>query len=156
MLTATHPGEPIGVVRAATEVGLPVVVSFTVETDGRLPNGQPLHEAIEEVEEATDRGALFFGVNCAHPDHFGPALAAGGPAIDRVRMVRANASRASHAELDEADELDDGDPDELAADYAELLGAFPHLEVLGGCCGTDARHIEAIARACVARPGDDR
>jgi homocysteine S-methyltransferase len=114
MLTATHPGEPIGVVRAATAVGIPVVIAFTVETDGRLPNGQVLHEAIEEVD-ATERAAIHFGINCAHPDHFAAALEVASPAIGRIELLRANASRASHAELDEADELDDGDPLELGA-----------------------------------------
>jgi len=148
MLTATHPGEPIGIVRAAVAVGVPAVIAFTVETDGRLPNGQALHEAIEEVEVATDRAAMHFGINCAHPDHFSGALEVASPAIGRVELLRANASRASHAELDEAEELDDGDPLELGALYAELVRSHPHLRVLGGCCGTDARHIEAIARAC--------
>ena len=150
MLTATHAGEPIGIVRAAVAAGVPVVIAFTVETDGRLPSGQPLHEAIEEVDAATGAAALHFGVNCAHPDHFTAALDAGSPAIDRIELVRANASRMSHAELDEAEELDDGDPDELGAVYASLRQAHPHLRVLGGCCGTDVRHVAAIARACCA------
>ena len=151
MLTATHPGEPIGVVRAANAVGIPAVIAFTVETDGRLPNGQELHEAIEEVDAATGQAAIHFGINCAHPDHFTAALEVSSPAIGRIELLRANASRASHAELDEADELDDGDPRELGALYAELVHSHPHLRVLGGCCGTDVRHVQAIARAC-ARP----
>ena len=152
MLTATHAGEPIGVVRAAVAAGTPVVIAFTVETDGRLPSGQPLHEAIAEVDEATDSAALHFGINCAHPDHFTGALEADPAVIGRIELIRANASRASHAELDEAEELDDGDPVELGSLYAGLLRSHPHLSVLGGCCGTDARHVEAIARACLAAP----
>ena len=149
MLTATHSGEAIGVVRAAVDAGIPSVISFTVETDGRLPSGQSLHDAIAEVDEATDGAALHFGVNCAHPDHFNGALDARSPALTRVELIRANASRASHAELDEAEELDDGDPAELAGQYADLVRAHPNLRILGGCCGTDTRHIEAIARACM-------
>ena len=149
-LTATHTGEAIGVVRAAVAAGVPVVVSFTVETDGRLPSGQLLAEAIEEVDAATAGAALHFGGTCAHPDHFTDALAAAGPTIERLELVRANASRASHAELDEAEELDDGDPVELGAQYAALRRAHPHLNVLGGCCGTDARHVAAIAAAVTA------
>ena len=149
MLTATHPGEPIGVVQAAVAANLPVVIAFTVETDGRLPNGQALHEAIDEVDVATGGATLHFGLNCAHPDHFATALDTASPAIGRLELLRANASRASHAELDEAEELDDGDPAELGALYADLLRSHPHLHVIGGCCGTDARHIEAIARACI-------
>lgn len=149
MLTATHTGEPIGIVRAAVAAGLPVVIAFTVETDGRLPTGQPLHEAIAEVDEATDSAALHFGINCAHPDHFTDALKADRAAIGRIELLRANASRASHADLDAATELDDGDPIELGWLYASLLRTYPHVRVLGGCCGTDSRHVEAIARACV-------
>jgi homocysteine S-methyltransferase len=151
ILTATHAGEAIGVVRAAQAAGAPVVVAFTVETDGRLPSGQDLHEAIAEVDAATDHGALHFGINCAHPDHFTDALgsAAGASALERIGLLRANASRASHAELDEAEELDAGDPEELAGQYAELRAAHPNLQVLGGCCGTDVRHVAEIARACL-------
>lgn len=149
ILTATHTGEAIGVVQAAVAARIPVVVAFTVETDGRLPSGQALHEAIQEVDAATSGAALHFGINCAHPDHFTRALDIDSEAIGRIELLRANASRASHAELDEAEVLDDGDPVELAGQYAGLLRSHPHLNVLGGCCGTDVRHVEAIARACV-------
>jgi S-methylmethionine-dependent homocysteine/selenocysteine methylase len=152
MLTATHAGEAIGFVRAAQRTGIPSVLAFTVETDGRLPSGQALHEAIAEVDEATGAAALHFGINCAHPDHFTPALAIDSPAIGRIELLRANASRSSHAELDEAVSLDDGDPDELGHQYAALVAAHPHLRVLGGCCGTDVRHVAAIAAACGADP----
>ena len=148
--TATHIGEAIGVVRVATAAGIPVIVSFTVETDGRIPSGMSLAEAIEVVDTATDSAAMQFGINCAHPDHFAATLQSDSPAINRVQMIRANASRASHAELDEADVLDDGDPEELGAQFARLLADHPQLSGLGGCCGTDVRHIEAIARACFA------
>lgn len=152
MLTATHTGEAIGVVRAAVAAGIPVVIAFTVETDGRLPSGQPLHEAIAEVDSATEHAASHFGINCAHPDHFTEALNEDPDAIGRIGLLRANASRASHAELDGAQTLDDGDPVELASQYSGLLERHPHLQVLGGCCGTDVRHVAAIARACVGAP----
>ncbi len=150
MLTATHTGEPIGVARAAASAGLPVVLSFTVETDGRLPTGQALADAIAEVDAATGGAVLHFGVNCAHPDHLRGSLDADPAVIGRIGLLRANASRASHAELDEADTLDDGDPAELASQYAELIDRHPGIHVLGGCCGTDVRHVEAIALACCA------
>lgn len=150
MLTATHVGEAAGVIRAATALGAPVVVAFTVETDGRLPSGQPLAEALAETDALTEGAALYFGVNCAHPDHFAPTLAADPAGVGRVSLLRANASRMSHAELDEAEDLDDGDPDELGSQYAQLLVDHPDLRVLGGCCGTDVRHIRAIATACLA------
>lgn len=148
-LTATHTGESIGIVQAAVEVGIPVVISFTVETDGHLPSGQPLNEAVAVVEESTDSAALYYGINCAHPDHFSGSLATDHAAISRISLLRANASRMSHAELDEAEELDSGDPVELGHLYANLLSDHPQLQVLGGCCGTDERHIDAIAKACV-------
>lgn len=152
MLTATHTGEAIGVVRAAVTADIPVVISFTVETNGRLARGQSLHEAIAEVDEATGGAALHFGVNCAHPDHFASALEADSAAIGRIELLRANASRASHAELDAAEELDEGDPVELASLFAALLRSHPQFRVLGGCCGTDVRHVEAISRVCTTAP----
>jgi homocysteine S-methyltransferase len=84
-------------------------------------------------------------VNCAHPEHFADAL--DGEWTSRIRGLRANASRKSHAELDEAETLDTGDPADLAARYADLRAKLPQLELLGGCCGTDHRHIAAIAEA---------
>ena len=151
MLTVTHTGEAIGVIRAATAAGIPVVVAFTVETDGRLPSGQALDDAIRETDAATDGQATGFGLNCAHPDHFTGALDGDPAAIRRIGLLRSNASRRSHAELDEAEELDDGDPDELAAQYAALAERHPDLRTLGGCCGTDVRHIRAIAAACLTK-----
>jgi len=148
VLTMTHAGEAAGVVRAAQRVGIPVVVSFTVETDGRLPSGQALGEAIAEVDAATDRAAAYFMVNCAHPTHFEGVLrdSAGEQWLERLVGVRANASAMSHAELDEAEELDDGDPADLAAGYAVLASLLPNLRVVGGCCGTDHRHVAAVGR----------
>jgi homocysteine S-methyltransferase len=149
-ITMTHPGEAIGIVEAARQVGMPVVISFTVETDGRLPNGQTLGEAIEEVDVATGAYAAYYMINCAHPDHFAGALEAGEAWTERIGGLRANASRLSHAELDEATELDAGDADELASQYHDLHASFPHLVVLGGCCGTNHEHVDAISRACTA------
>ena len=149
LLTCTHAGEAVGIVDAAVDVGIPVVIAFTVETDGRLPSGQALHEAVSEVDAATDGAPLHYGVNCAHPDHFSDALAVDPVATERISLMRANASRMSHAELDEAEVLDAGDPVELGTLYAQLLQQHPHLRVLGGCCGTDARHVREIATACV-------
>ena len=147
-VTMTHVGEAVGVALGAEAAGLPVAISFTVETDGRLPTGEPLGEAIAEVDAATAAGPAYYMINCAHPTHFADVLRAGGGWTARVRGLRANASRCSHAELDAATELDAGDPDELAAQYAELRRLLPGLAVLGGCCGTDHRHLAAIARAC--------
>jgi homocysteine S-methyltransferase len=146
-LTMTYAEEATGVVRAAREADLPAVVSFTVETDGRLPSGQSLREAVEQVDEDTGGAAAYFMVNCAHPTHFASVLEEDGDWRDRIRGIRANASRLSHQELDEADELDAGDPQDLAARYRDLRAALPSITVVGGCCGTDERHVAAICAA---------
>lgn len=146
-LTMTNAEEAIGIVKAAAAAGIPSAISFTVETDGRLPTGQPLHDAINQVDAATDNGAAYFMVNCAHPSHFGPALEHDGPWRQRVVGLRANSSRKSHAELDEATELDEGNPIDLGVQQAALRDRLPAVRVLGGCCGTDARHVAAIVSA---------
>ena len=148
-ITATNTPEAIGIARAAAAAAMPSVISFTVETDGRLPTGQPLHQAIAEVDDATNGAPAYYMINCAHPTHFDFVLD-GGQWMQRLRGIRANASRCSHAELDEAEELDAGDPDELGRQYAELRDRFPQFNVLGGCCGTDHRHIERIGASCLA------
>lgn len=146
-ITMTNAEEAIGIVEAAAAAGIPSAISFTVETDGRLPTGQSLHDAIDQVDAATAYGAAYFMVNCAHPTHFTSAFEHGGPWRQRIVGLRANSSRRSHAELDEATELDEGDPRELAAQHAALQDRVPAVRVLGGCCGTDARHVEAIVSA---------
>lgn len=147
--TMTHVGEALGIVRAARAVGLPVAVSFTVETDGRLASGQALADAVAEVEAATDAAPIYYMVNCAHPDHFADALAADAPWLRRIGGIRANASRMSHAELDAATALDAGDPAEFGHLHALLAAHLPALRVLGGCCGTDHRHIGALGEHCL-------
>lgn len=144
-MTITYPDEAIGIVRAADEAGVPVSISFTVESDGALPDGTQLDSAIEQVDDATGGSAAYYGVNCAHPTHFAPVLDPAAPWTQRLRSIRANASRRTHAELDESDSLDTGDAFELGAQYAELRSTFPGLTVLGGCCGTDLSHLRAIA-----------
>jgi S-methylmethionine-dependent homocysteine/selenocysteine methylase len=148
-ITMNYVEEAVGIVRAASRAGLPVAISFTVETDGRLPTGQTLQAAIENVDAATSAGPAYYMVNCAHPTHFEDVLLGGAPWVRRIRGVRANASRKSHAELNESSELDIGDPAELAAQHARLKHRLPHLTVMGGCCGTDVRHVEQIATACL-------
>ncbi|MGE4218699.1 MAG: homocysteine S-methyltransferase family protein, partial [Alphaproteobacteria bacterium] len=130
--------------------GLPCAISFTVETDGRLPTGEALGDAIAAVDAATGSAPAYYMINCAHPDHFADMLAAGGDWLGRLRGVRANASRRSHAELDSSPDLDDGDPQELGRQYGDLLRQHPQIVVVGGCCGTDHRHIERIGTACCA------
>jgi homocysteine S-methyltransferase len=142
--TLTYVEEAIGMVRAAAAVGLPISLSFTVETDGRLPSEEPLREAVERLDAETEGAALYQMINCAHPTHFAAELRDEGAWLGRIGGIRANASRCSHAELDEAEELDGGDPEELGAEYAELEPRLPDLRVVGGCCGTDQRHVASI------------
>jgi len=141
-LTITNVGEAIGIVRAARDVGLPVAISFTVETDGTLPAGPSLEQAINEVDDADS--PEYFLVNCAHPDHVERALMPSGPWRERIMGMRFNASTKSHAELDEALELDEGSPELLAAAYGRLKPLLPKVSVVGGCCGTDARHVAKL------------
>jgi S-methylmethionine-dependent homocysteine/selenocysteine methylase len=148
-ITMNYVDEAIGVSRAAERARMPVALSFTVETDGRLPTGQTLRSAIEQVDESTGGYPRYYMINCAHPSHFEDVLTDEGRWLGRVRGLRANASRKSHAELNESTVLDIGDALELGGDYARLKTRLRHLNVMGGCCGTDHRHVEHIASACL-------
>ncbi len=150
-ITMTYADEAVGITRAAAAADIPAAISFTVETDGRLPSGQPLGEAIGEVDSQTDAGPAYYMINCAHPTHFEAVLEGADDGWrSRIRGLRPNASTKSHAELDEATELDEGDPPDLGARLAALRPSLPELNVLGGCCGTDHRHVEEICNAWVA------
>ncbi|MDP3243627.1 MAG: homocysteine S-methyltransferase family protein [Reyranella sp.] len=146
--TMTNTSEAIGIVRAALQAGMPVAIAFTVETDGRLPTGQTLTEAISLVDQATANGPAYYMINCAHPTHFREVMEADQDWTRRIRGLRANASRRSHQELNDSPDLDAGDPIELGGQYRDLLQTHPQINVLGGCCGTDHRHVECIALAC--------
>ncbi|MEP6625366.1 MAG: homocysteine S-methyltransferase family protein [Acidimicrobiia bacterium] len=146
-MTMCYADEAIGIVQAARDQEMPVVVSFTVETDGRLPSGMSLGDAIETTDAATDGYATHYMLNCAHPAHFDTVLDPTAAWANRLRGLRANASMLSHAELDEMEVLDAGDPADLASRYSALAESLPSLHVVGGCCGTDHRHVAAIAQA---------
>jgi len=152
--TIPYIAEGIGIALAARSEDMPVVISFTVETDGRLPSGEMLKDAIEQVDIATDNTPAYYMINCAHPTHFVNALGV-GPWIKRIRAVRANASNKSHAELNEASQLDEGNPQELGSQYLNLLGSIENLNVLGGCCGTDHRHVAEICKVFVNKTGQN-
>jgi S-methylmethionine-dependent homocysteine/selenocysteine methylase len=147
-ITMNYVEEAVGIARAARCAGIPAAISFTVETDGHLPTGQTLKAAIEQVDRETSGAPCYYMINCAHPTHFERVLASGESFVERIHGLRANASRMSHAELNQAPTLDIGDPTELGSQYAALKGRLRHLNVMGGCCGTDHRHIDQIARAC--------
>jgi S-methylmethionine-dependent homocysteine/selenocysteine methylase len=150
-MTLTHVEEAIGVTRAAGAASLPVVISFTVETDGRLPNGLALSEAIESVDRDESPSPIYYMINCAHPTHFASVLEPGAPWVERIRCVRANSSALSHAELDNSTALDAGNPSELGQQHRELCQTLTNVNILGGCCGTDPSHVDAIYRACADR-----
>ncbi len=146
-VTMTYAEEAIGIANAAHDAGLPSVISFTVETDGRLPVGTPLDEAIARVDAEASQAPAYYMLNCAHPDHFHLPLEAAW--LERIGGVRANASRMSHAELDDSETLDDGNPAEFGQLHAGLMNVLPNLKVVGGCCGTDHRHVESVAHNCL-------
>jgi homocysteine S-methyltransferase len=146
--TLTNIAEAIGIACAAKAADMPAAISFTLETDGKLPTGDALGEAIAAVDAASGEWPAYYMINCAHPTHFEGTLAAGGAWLNRLRGVRANASRRSHAELNEAADLDAGDPAELGRQYRTLLQRYPGITVIGGCCGTDERHVACIGTTC--------
>ena len=148
-ITMNYVEEAVGIACAAQRADTPVAISFTVETDGKLPTGQTLKTALEQVDNATSGYPSYYMINCAHPTHFDGVLAEGESWVKRIRGLRANASRMSHAQLNEAPELDAGNATEFGQEYADLKKRLPQLNVMGGCCGTDHRHIEQIASACL-------
>jgi S-methylmethionine-dependent homocysteine/selenocysteine methylase len=148
--TMNYVNEAVGIAQAAQKMSMPVVISFTVETDGRLPTGETLKEAIGAVDAATGSAPVYYMINCAHPTHFRNALASGEGWVTRIGGLRANASKRSHAELDQATDLDDGNPVEFGQEHAALKRMLPHVSVFGGCCGTDHRHVEQIVLTCKA------
>jgi S-methylmethionine-dependent homocysteine/selenocysteine methylase len=152
-ITMTYAEEAIGITRAAAAAGMPAAISFTLETDGKLPSGQALGDAIEQTDAETGNGPAYYMINCAHPTHFERILEGAGEWRNRIRGLRANASTKSHAELDESTELDEGDPADLGRRYAELRERLPQLNVVGGCCGTDHRHVGEICDAWLAPAG---
>ncbi|WP_013627883.1 homocysteine S-methyltransferase family protein [Rubinisphaera brasiliensis] len=147
-LTMTTSNEAAGVALAAQQAEIPVIISFTVETDGRMPSGETLGEAIQSVDEAAPGAVAYYGINCAHPTHFRNELEKGAGWRARIGALWANASTMSHAELDNCTELDSGDPDDLAERYRQLKALLPGLRVFGGCCGTDIRHVSRICETC--------
>lgn len=146
-MTINYINEGLGIAKAAKAWKLPIIISFTVETNGHLPSGESLEEAIQRIDVETGVYPLYYMINCAHPTHFFAQIERGGDWLSRLGGIRANASACSHAELDEATELDAGDHQELAAWYRNLKTYCPNLRSFGGCCGTDASHLTLISEA---------
>lgn len=154
-ITMNSMAEAIGIVRAAKAVAMPCVVSFTVETDGRLVGGASLREAVETTDDETGGWPAYYMVNCAHPSHFTGVLERGEAWIHRIGGIRANASTKSHAELNQSTELDTGDVIDFGRRYAALKKICPAIRVLGGCCGTDHTHIESVCDSCLPSANGD-
>lgn len=150
-VTMTSSAEAMGAARAAARAGCASAISFTVETDGTLPSGESLGAAIQAVDadaEGSGHDApAYYMMNCAHPAHFEAVVTSAGAWRDRIQGLRANASTLSHAELDVMTQLDSGNPQDLADRYRRLRAPLSRLNVLGGCCGTDHRHVAAICQA---------
>jgi len=149
VFTMNYVEEAAGIAQATRAARMPLAVSFTLETDGRLPSGDTLGDAIARTDDASDGHASYYMINCAHPTHFEHVLDAQAPWLDRIRGLRANASRRSHAELDESTDLDDGNSDEFGGQYRALRPLLRKLSVVGGCCGTDHRHVASLCAALV-------
>ena len=138
--------EAIGVIRAAKGAGMPIGVSLTLTPEGRLRSGPTLREAVETVDEVTAGAAAWFGTNCSHPLEFEPAIADAGPWLDRLRYIRPNAAKMDKIALCSLGHLEDGDPEELGEQMGDVVRRLPRADIIGGCCGTDERHLSEIAR----------
>lgn len=146
-LTFNNVPEAVGAVRAAGRVGLPIGVSLTLSSEGRLRSGPTLREAVEAIDAETGGAAAWMGTNCSHPMEFFPALDDAGPWLDRLRYFRPNAAMMDKLALCKLGHLEDGDPVELGGQMADLALRLPRADILGGCCGTDERHLGEIARS---------
>ena len=145
-LTFNNIPEAIGAVRAAQALDMPIGVSLTLTAEGRLRSGPTLREAVETIDAGTDGAATWFGTNCEHPLEWADALADAGPWLERMRYFRPNAARMEKLALCTLGHLEDGDPEELGSQMGALAAALPRADILGGCCGTDERHLGAVAR----------
>jgi len=143
--TMNYNEEAIGIVNAAKKNNIPVVISYTVETDGKLPSGESLEESITSLDKITDNYVSYFMINCAYPDHFANILEPKKKWTKRIKGIRANSSSKSHAELNESETLDKGNKEELAKGFLHLKTLLPNLSIIGGCCGTDHTHLKEIS-----------
>ncbi|KAL5355523.1 Homocysteine S-methyltransferase [Aspergillus floccosus] len=146
LATITNLNEAIAFLQLAREVNLPAVVSFSLESDGKMLGGRTLECAIRAVDQATDGYAVYFGVNCVHPLRIAEALRkVPGEVRGRIGMVRGNASLKTHEELDGCEELDRGEISVFVDGFEEVMKWLPGVRAIGGCCGTDEEHLQAIA-----------
>lgn len=137
--------EVIGLARAARAAEMPVVISFFVARGGKLKGGETLEDAIAQVDAATGHAPAYYMVNCTHPTEFEPGLTE-GDWTRRLGGFMPNAVAMETLDLCKLGHLEDGDPEELGGQMARLAERFPHINVWGGCCGTDGRHFGEITR----------
>lgn len=138
--------EAVGVARAAKKIGVPLIVSLTVDSSSRLKSGPTVADAIQAIDfEAADAAPISYLLNCSHPVEFEPALTA-GPWTSRLHGFRPNASKMEKLALCKLGHLEEGDPVELGRLMGGLARRYPHMNVWGGCCGTGDTHLRAIAR----------
>ncbi|MBW2409401.1 MAG: homocysteine S-methyltransferase family protein [Deltaproteobacteria bacterium] len=147
ILAATLPAvsEALGIAAALSQCAIPYSLSFVIRSDGRVLDGTPLQAAIEKIDAAVNPGPLFYQINCVHPAIFRKAIEQSEPGFDRLLGLQANTSEKSPEELDGLGYLDTSEPEEFAESMLALHTHFG-LKIIGGCCGTDHRHIEEIAK----------
>ena len=147
--TLNYPEEAIGIGVACNQFEIPFTLSFTLETDGNIPGGQSLEEALRECELYFKihnlKEPVAYGVNCCHPLHFD--LAFGEYTKSKISFFKGNSSTLSHAELEKSDSIDNGNPEEWAEQEKNLVDKWD-LKIIGGCCGTGAEHIDHLRKKC--------
>ena len=143
-MTFNNIPEAVGTIRAAENTGIPIAMGLSLDSSSRLNSGPSMAEAVPEIDAQTNSAAAFFGLNCSHPLEFEPALD-GGEWMKRLRSIRPNASPMDKIALCKIGHLEDGDPDELAQQMLDVARRMPHMDIFGGCCGTDERHLSKIA-----------
>jgi len=145
-LTFNNTPEAIGVARAATTIGVPLTVSLTVNSNGRLKSGPTVAEAVKSIDaEAGKSAPAFYMLNCSHPVEFEPALTEGAW-LERLRGFRPNASKMEKIALCKLGHLEEGNPVELGRLMGDLARRIPHMDIWGGCCGTGETHLREIAK----------
>jgi homocysteine S-methyltransferase len=152
-MTFNNIPEAIGVARAATTIGVPLVISLTVDSTSRLKSGPTVAEAVETIDAETDGAPACYMLNCSHPVEFEPGLT-DGDWIRRLRGFRPNASKMEKIALCQIGHLEEGDPVELGRLMGDLARRYPHMDIWGGCCGTGTVHLGEIAKnVCKAYRG---
>ncbi len=145
--TIDYVEEGVGIARAAAGAHVPCVISFTTDDQGALPDGTSVARAIERIDLEAVTPPAYYMLNCTHPQHVTGMLTGAGAWRERIRGIRANASPLGLVEPPEGQPLDPGDVAEFASAMQQVNELAPSITILGGCCGTDVRHVRAVADA---------